>query len=148
MSIDNPIPTPHLPITYPPTHTSTTYLPTYPSTHLPTYYSITHPPTHLPPYWLLTLPPAHPHMTHLLTYLPTFYFLFFITYPLPTYHHKHLLYLPYSLVVIWNKHVKQKNWPKLDTFWCCSPLVKTLFTIVKVKGSIPNICNLCVFLRG
>jgi hypothetical protein len=74
----------------------------------------THPPIHL-----LIYPFAH-----LPTYLPTFYFLFFITYSLATYHPT-TCYLPHNLVGIWNKHVKLKTWSKLDTFWCCSPLVRT-----------------------
>jgi hypothetical protein len=109
MNINNPTPTPtylctylfsfpptqalisvptYYPLTYPPTHPSTYLLPTYPSTHLPTFYPPTYPPTHDPP-----------------THLPTFYFIFPITYPLHTYHPT-TCYLPHSLVVIWNKHVK------------------------------------------
>jgi hypothetical protein len=94
MNIDNPTPTPHLPmylLTHPfinlptclPTksnHLFITCLPTYLPTHPPAYllpiyllliYLPTHPLTYLP---TITYPPTHllthPHMTHLLTYLP------------------------------------------------------------------------------
>jgi hypothetical protein len=145
----------HLPITYLATHLPT-YPPTYLPIYLPTHLPIPHLPTHLPTYppmhpttHLHTLPHTRGHLpTHLLTYplthLLTFYFLFFITYPILTYHPT-TCYLFHTLVVIWNKHVKWKTWPKLNTFWCCRWIQ---FINVKVKSSILNTYNLCVFLKG
>ncbi len=127
-------PTPHLP-TYLPI-----YLPTNPPTYLPTHpptYLHTHSPTYLP---FTTCP-----LIYLLTYL------FLTSYLLQ---HIYLLltilqlvyYLPHSLLMIWNKHVKYKTWQKLDSFQWCNPLVRIWFTIV--KGLIFNTCNLCTFLKA
>jgi hypothetical protein len=81
-------------------------------------------------------------------YLPTY---------LPTHPPTHLLptilqlayYLPHSLVLIWNKHVRlKKTWQKLDIFLCSNPLVRTWFIIVQVRRLILNTSNLCAFLEG
>jgi len=108
-----------------------TYLPTYIPTYLPTHPPINQPscllihqttylpPTcHLPTY-LFTYSHTHPPTYHLSTHHPlTYPFIHLLTsstYLLPTYH-RVACYLLHSLVVIWNKHVKVKTWPKLDTF--------------------------------
>jgi len=41
-----------------------------------------------------------------------------------------------------------KNLTKVEHFCWCSPLVKTWFIIMKFWGSIPNICNLYICLKG
>jgi len=100
-----------LSIYLPTTYLTATHLPTHKPTHPPTYLSTippTHPPAYLPTY-IATHPPTYP-LTCLPTRQPTYLFTYLLfpislTYPLPTYHPT-ICYLPHSLVMIWNKHVK------------------------------------------
>jgi hypothetical protein len=108
--------------------------------HLPMYLFI-YLPTHLPTYLPIHL------LNYPLTHLPTFSTYLLISYFLqPTYflpiNLQLAYYLPHNLAVVWNKH-----WKKLEIFWCYSPLVRIWFINLKVKGSIPNTCNLCTFLK-
>jgi len=101
---------------YPPPPTPT-YLPTYLPIYLPTHpiinllaYLPTKPPTYLFTYSHTHLPTTYL-STHPSTYVPIYLPLisyFLITYLPPTYHFT-TCYLPHSLVVIWNKHVKVKT---------------------------------------
>jgi len=116
-NINNPPPPPclftHLHI-YLFTHPSInlfSYLPTNP----PTYHLSTHPPTYLlthPCTYLPTHSPTYP-LTHAPTHPPT-YLQFQPIYFLPIILQL-AYYLPHSLVMIWNKHVKEKTWQKSNT---------------------------------
>ncbi len=115
--------------------------------HLITYLPIlqpTRPPTYLhtyrttnPPIYLLIYPPTYL-TSYLLTHLPNYLFLNYNPTTCP-------VSRPHNLILI----IRNKKKQQLDIFWFYTPLIKTWFIIVKMKGSTPITCNLCALqLKG